>query len=166
MHEVTIVDRVQVDVEGISEFGHHVAIPAVEPLEAVIHNKKTARWRSMPVYGFTASGQPLVLDPQRAKLVTISFMVNAGETARIQAREVRPEGAVGPFTPAPAGMTAVFDDGRRLPIVFYDVHGRPVSVFDGDKSRVLFVVDEDDDGLVRIEGGPHVTAEQNPPQPD
>jgi hypothetical protein len=48
-----------------------------------------------------------------------------------------------------------FDDDQA---VYYDVHGRPVSIFAGDKSHVLFVVDEDDDELIGIEGGPHVTA--------
>jgi hypothetical protein len=166
LHEVAIVDRVQVDVEGIPENSHHVAIPAVEPLEVVIYSKKASRRRSMPVYGFTAAGQPLVVDPQGARLVSAAGVVKAGETMWIQAREEKPEAAVGPFTPAPAGMTAVYEDGRRLPIVYYDVHGRPVSIFAGDKSHVLFVVDEDDDGLIGIEGGPHVTAAPVSPSTD
>ncbi len=48
-----------------------------------------------------------------------------------------------------------FDDDQA---VYYDVHARPVSIFAGDKSHGLFVVDEDDDELIGIEGGPHVTA--------
>jgi len=32
----------------------------------------------------------------------------------------------GPFTPAPAGLVAVFADGREQPVLFYDVHGRAV----------------------------------------
>jgi hypothetical protein len=99
-------------------------------------------------------------------LVSVGAILNAGQTARIQARDVRPFAAVGPFTPAPAGMIAVFSGGRRLPIVYYDVHGRPVCIDDGDKSRVLFTLDEDDEQLTRIEGHPHVNDTQDPPPTD
>jgi hypothetical protein len=144
---VAIVDRVQVDVEGIPEFGHHAAIPAAEPLDVVIRDKKTKREHAQAVYGFTADGRPLVLDRQRAKLVPVSSILTADQSARIEARSAQRFDAVGPFTPAPTGMVALFSDGRRLPIVYYDIHGRAVCMEDGNKSRELFTLDEDDEGL-------------------
>jgi hypothetical protein len=146
----------QVDVDGIPEFGHHAAIPAVEPLEVAIYDKKTKGQYRRTVYGFTAAGQPLVLDKQGGAVVPVGAILKPGETAHIQKRDTRPYTAVGPFTSAPAGMTAVFSDGRRLPVVYYDVHGRPTCIYDGEKSRVLIALDEDDEELVRIEGDPRV----------
>jgi hypothetical protein len=148
-----------------------VAIPTIEPLEVVIYDKETKGQYRRPVYGFTAAGQPPVLDKQAASLTSVGAILKPGETARIQTRDTRPFTAVGPFTPAPAGMIAVFSDGRRLPVVYYDVHGRPVCIDEGERSRVLFVLDEDDEILVRIEGDPrvdtlHVADAPNSPQTD
>jgi hypothetical protein len=58
-----------------------------------------------------------------------------------------------------------------LPVVYYDVHGRPVCMDEGERSRVLFALDEDDEELVRIEGAPrvdtlHVADSPNSPQTD
>lgn len=157
MDEIAIVDRVPVNIEGMPEFSHHVAIPAVEPLDVLIFNdanKTTVR--RLPVYGFTADGNPLVLDPREARLVSANAILAAGERARITQRYVAPYAAVGPFTPAPGGMIAVFSDGRRLPILYYDVHGRAVCADNDARSRTLFVLDDEDEEPIRIEGYPPV----------
>ncbi len=53
-------DRLTVEVEGL-DLDEHVAIPVSEPMEVGFYHPKTRSERVFRVYGFTASGHPLVL---------------------------------------------------------------------------------------------------------
>lgn len=154
--EVTITDRIEVDTEGLSKFEDHAAIPAAEPLEAVFKDKKTHVHRKLTVHGFTAAGHALVLDTSRSghRLLRVWEAAQTGEVfQRIQRRSTTPTAATGPFTPAPPGLYAVLGDEIRVPVVFYDVGGRPVIIDADEQSRALYLASEDE-GLVRIEGNP------------
>ena len=48
-----------------------------------------------------------------------------------------------PFTPAPAGLYAVFSNGTKVPVVYFDAHGHSLVI--------------DDKGPVRIEGEFHIS---------
>lgn len=154
--EVTIIDRIEVDIDGLSKFDDHAALPPAEPLEAVFVNAKIHTRRTLTVHGFTAAGHPLVLDPVGHKLVRVwSAATQAERFERIQRRATSTDSPVGPFTPAPPGMVAVFDDGTRDPVVFYDAHGRPVLIDREKKSRELYLITEDE-SLIAIEGNPAI----------
>jgi hypothetical protein len=43
LDEVTIVDRVQVDLDDLGKLDHHVAIPPAEPAEVAYINTETDR---------------------------------------------------------------------------------------------------------------------------
>lgn len=154
--EVALVDRVTVD--GLDNLGEHVAIAATVPLKVSLLNRSTKAFRSLDVHGFTASGQPLVLNGTR--LVQAFRATEPDETVHnvypVAAGGGDPTDPVGPFTPAPAGMTAVLSDGNQLPVVYYDVHGRACAIDREPISRALFVLEEDD-GLVRIDLPPSAT---------
>lgn len=135
---MTITDRIEVDIEGLSKFDDHAAIPAAEPLEAVVKDKKTHVQRMLTVHGFTASGHALVLDPSSNHLVRVWEATQTGGVfQRIQRRTTTPTAATGPFTPAPPGLFAMFRDETRVPVVFYDVHGRPVIIDKEELSHEL-----------------------------
>lgn len=55
---------------------------------------------------------------------------------------------------APKGLIALFSDGRRRPIVYYDAHGRSLCI-SGSDARNLFVIEEDDE-FVGVEGEPEL----------
>ena len=152
--EIVIVDRVQVDIGELGEFAHefaqHAAIPVSEPLQAVYVNRGGSR-RVCTVYGFTANGQPLVLNDDGTRLVTVWGLKSVQQQFLGVQRPDNPP-LTGPFTPAPAGLVAVFQDGRKVPVVFYDVHGRAVLLGEDDH-RNLYLAEEDE-ALVRIEGNP------------
>lgn len=149
--EVDIVDRVSVDVDGLGDLGQHAAIAPAARLKVLLRNRTTKEFRSLPVYGFTAAGEPLV--PAGAHLTRAVAAAAPDESVHSILPETpseRLENPVGPFTPAPAGMTAVFDDGSRLPVAYYDVHGRACAINLEPISRTLFVLEEGE-GLVRID---------------
>lgn len=150
--EIDIVDRVSVDVNGLGELDKRVAIAPATPLVVFYRNRSTQTFRRATVHGFNGSGEPLVVDGNR--LIRAVAAARPDETVD----SIRPEGPtdrrdghpVGPFTPAPAGMTAVFSDAT-LPVAFYDVYGRACAIDRDPGARSLFVL-EDDEGLVRIDG--------------
>lgn len=146
--EVAIIDRVQVDVAGVGDLNTYAAIPVSEPLHAVYAGTGRGRSHTREVYGFTASGDPLVLNDDGTRLVP-AWKEN-GQRYRVERPDNPP--LRGPFSAAPAGMFAVFHDGRRMPVVFYDVHGRAVLI-GNDDDRSLYLAVEDTE-FARIEGGP------------
>lgn len=152
--EVDIVDRVNVAiVDGIEDAGSRAAIPVSTPLVVLIGNKSTGQLRRVAVHGFTGDGEPLVLDGTR--LVRAAAVVKSGEKLHsICPKEpTKLESPVGPFTPAPSGMSAVLNDGSTLPVAYYDVHGRACAVDQDPVSRSLFVLEEQED-VVRIDVPP------------
>ncbi|WP_143249890.1 hypothetical protein [Amycolatopsis sacchari] len=154
MDEVTIVDRVQVDIDDLGKLADHVAIPPAEQLEVVYVNTESGGRRTRRVYGFTAGGDALVVPNSGARLVAAHREAKPNERLHIRRRsDDYSDRPVGPFTPAPKGLTAVFTDGRRLPIAYYDVHGRSVCI-DDDAACWLFVVHEDNEVLARVEEEP------------
>lgn len=153
-----IIDRVQVDVDDLKDFAAYAAIPATEPLEAMYQT--TNRLVNHPVYGFTASGDPLVLDDDSGRLVRAWENLRSGHKFIGLRRRSKPP-LTGPFTPAPPGMVAVFTDGHTAPVVFYDVYGRAVLMGE-DETRELYLAEEDE-ALVRVDGGPRPSAAEESP---
>ncbi|MCG8919442.1 hypothetical protein L6E12_27065 [Actinokineospora sp. PR83] len=147
MEEIAIVDRVQVDIEGLGKLDGHVAIAPARPLEA-LYTTKGGGSLVKPVHAFTATGHPLVLDVERKVLVPASRVLTPGTVYHGIADAEEP--LSGPFTPAPRGMVAVLSGGERMPVVFYDRHGRAVLIGEGPH-RELYLANEESD-LVRIEG--------------
>lgn len=152
--EVEIVDRVQVDVAELKSFEDYAAITTAAPLHAVYKHKKAGHQRTEPVLGFTADRAALVLDEATGRLVRARSA--AGSSWTLEA--VRPAHSIGgpteargPFTPAPPGMEAVFSDGSREPIRYFDVYGRPVLIDREPTSRSLYLAQEDE-GIAAIEG--------------
>lgn len=45
----------------------------------------------------------------------------------------------------------MFSDETRVPVIFYDVHGRPVIIDREERGHELYLA-SDDEGMVRIEG--------------
>lgn len=151
--EVTIIDRVQVEVENLNKLDDHVAIPSAEHIEAIYQNTKTGMTRSARVHGFTADRRALVLAPTGASLTPVRQGAEPDEKflrLRTVDHDSEPRG---PFTPAPPGLYALYGNGKKTPIVYYDVYGRPV-VIDAEKhSRQLSLALTDTD-LAGIHGGP------------
>lgn len=81
-------------------------------------------YATLRIYAFSAEGHPLVLGFGGTRLVR----PEVAETKMTYVGVHTPFGPplAGPFTPAPAGLVALFSDGRELPVLFYDVHGRTV----------------------------------------
>lgn len=129
---------------------NHVAIAPAEPLEVVYRQDEPFRSRTEAVHGFTAEGEPLVLDKVRCKLVPASENKRSAETVdSIRRREITNEPRA-PFVPAPPGLVAVYQDGSRAPVVFYDVYGRAVTVDFDDQARRLMLPEYTEE-LVRFE---------------
>ena len=148
--DVTIPSKVEVDIDNLDRFDDHVAIAPAEPLEVVYRNDKTFRSRTATVHGFTAAGEPLVLDDNARKLVVARHSEHANETIdRVRTLEATDEPR-GPFSPAPPGLVAVYRDGSRAPVVFYDVYGRAVTVDFDDQVRQLMLPEHDEE-VVRFE---------------
>lgn len=144
MEEVTIIGPVGVDISGgdLNTLGGHAAIAPAEPVEAVYVRQDERRrvCRVVEVHAFTAYGTPLVLG--KRGLVPAADAAGSTESfdrLRPQVEKVM----VGPFTPAPPGMVARFAGSSMLPVLYFDVHGRPVSI-DTD-TGALFLVSDDDD---------------------
>jgi hypothetical protein len=159
MEEMTIVDRVVVDVEDFSRLDDHAAISPAEPLLALYRHTITNAHRQLTVHGFTAGGQALVLDPTAGRLVHTWEAAGNGERfVGVTPQADPPEiSAIGPYTPAPLGLTAVFADATQVPVVFYDLLGRPVVVDTVEKTRCLVLLDEDQ--VERIEYQPPAARE-------
>lgn len=62
-----------------SKFDDHAAIPAAEPLEAVVKDKKNHVQRMLTVHRFAASGHALVLDPSSNRLVRVWEATQTGD---------------------------------------------------------------------------------------
>ncbi len=147
--EVRVVDRVSVGVENLDRLDAYTAIPTVRPLVAVFVAMPGGEVRHEAVHGFSAAGHPLVLGADRRALVEAWRAPSRDEHfAGVEPDPERP-GVTGPFTPAPAGMVAVFDDGRSVPAPFYDRYGRVVLLGDDACGRELYLAG-DDPALVRI----------------
>ncbi|WP_435157100.1 hypothetical protein [Amycolatopsis sacchari] len=153
MDEVTIVDRVQVDLDDLGKLDNHIAIPPPEPLEVVYADTAGATTHVKRVFGFTADGEALILPESGTRLTPAWDLRKAGIHRRLRRVSTEPSyKPVGPFTPAPKGLTAVFEDGRRCPIVYYDARGRSLCI-SSSEARNLYVVEEDDE-FVSVEGEP------------
>jgi len=103
-----------------------------------------------PIYAFSTDGHPLVLEGDR--LIRADAL---GQQKMVFDGIYTPFGPplTGPFTPAPPGLVAVFDDGREQPVVFYDVHGRAVLINEEDVTCDL-VLAEALDRTVRVDYRP------------
>lgn len=148
--DVTVSNKVEVGIDNLDRFDDHVAVAPAEPLEAVYYNEKTSHHRTATVHGFTAAGQPLVLDSIAHKLVPVHQGAHINETVQNIRTLTLTDEPRGPFTPAPTGLVVVYHDGSRAPVVFYDVYGRAVTVDFDDQVRRL-MLPERDDGMVRFE---------------
>jgi hypothetical protein len=159
---MTIVDRVVVALENLSRLDDHAAIPPAEPPLAPSQHITTNAHRPLAVHGFTADGHALVLDPTAGRPVHVGEAAGEGERfVGAIPRDDPPEiSAIGPYTPAPPGLTVVFADRTRVPVVFSDLHGRPVVVEAEEKARCLVTVDEDQ--VERIAHQPSATRESRP----
>lgn len=146
-----IVDRVVVDLEDLARLDDHAAIPAAEPLVALYRHTTTSVQRRLTVHGFTADGRALVLDSSSGRLVRTWEAAGDGErlVAVLPRDRAHETPAVGPFTPAPPGLTAVFTGGRQVPVLFYDLYGRPAVIDGEEKGRCLYLATEDE-ALERI----------------
>jgi hypothetical protein len=102
------------------------------------------------IYAFSAEGHPLVLG-----LDDTLVRADVAQTKLPYAGIHTPFGPplAGPFTPAPAGLVAVFTDGRERPVLFYDIHGRAV-LMDTDDVTCDLVLAETATGLQRVEMRP------------
>lgn len=148
--EVSVIGRVDVDIDGLAKLGAHAALVPAEPVVAVYLSRTgPQRERVATVHAFTADGAPLVLGKRGLE----SAFSAAGPQETFDHLRPRSSGrgpAVGPFTPAPPGLVAEFDDSSQ-PILFFDRHGRPVLVDDDSLGRTLYLAEEDE-ALLRIAG--------------
>jgi hypothetical protein len=109
------------------------------------------RERVAAVHAFTADGAPLVLGKRGLE----SAFSAAGPQETFDHLRPRLAGlgpAAGPFTPAPPGLVAEFDDSVQ-PVLFFGRHGRPVLVDNDPLGRALYLAEEDE-ALLRITGQP------------
>jgi hypothetical protein len=111
------------------------------------------------VYAFSAEGHPLVLGFGGTRLVRPEVAETKMTYVGIHAPFGPP--LAGPFTPAPVGLLAVFADGRKQPVLFYDVHGRTV-LMDPDDVACNLVLAEAVADVERVEFRPA----QGEPAPD
>jgi hypothetical protein len=106
---------------------------------------------TLRIYAFSAEGHPLVLEPGGTRLVR----PEVAETKMSYVGVHTPFGPplAGPFTPAPAGLVAMFADGREQPVLFYDAHGRAV-LMDPDDVTCDLVLAETVADVHRVEFRP------------
>lgn len=105
--------------------GEQPAVAAPPDLHAR-YETDAGTYATLQIYAFSAEGHPLVLGPGGTRLMR----PEVAETKMTYVGIHMPVGPplAGPFTTAPAGLVAVFSDGREQPVLFYDVHGRPVLI--------------------------------------
>lgn len=103
-----------------------------------------------PIYAFSAEGHPLVLMPGGRRLVR---PVDTDKMTYSGVHTPMGPPLTGPFAPAPAGLVAVFADGREQPVLFYDVHGRAV-LMDLDDVTCNLVLAETLTDVQRVEVRP------------
>lgn len=155
MDEVSVIGRVDVDIDGLDKLGDdQAAVAPVEPVEAVYLRPGSPRYvRTAAVHAFTGDGTPLVLG-KRGLMRAGSAARSGEEFDHLRAVAVGPgRGAAGPFTPAPPGLVAEFATSSQ-PILFFDRYGRPVLIDNDDEDpqgRNLYLARNDED-LVRITG--------------
>lgn len=110
--------------------GERPAVAAPPGLRARYEDDPHKPGLTTPVYAFSDEGHPLVLNPGDTRLVRPEMAGSKLPYVGIDVQLGPP--LAGPFTPAPTGLVAVFDDGREQPVPFYDVHGRAVLMDPGD----------------------------------
>lgn len=153
MEEVTIVGSVDADIAAdLDRLAENAAITPAEPVEAVYVRQDGQQGRRfVAVHAFTGAGTPLVLG--KRGLVPAWEAAGSGESFdHIQPRGAGHGPAVGPFTPAPPGMVAKFEDSM-LPVLYFDLYGRPVVIDNDPHSAELYLAAEDS-GLQGITGLP------------
>ncbi|GAA1982947.1 hypothetical protein [Amycolatopsis minnesotensis] len=134
--------------------GERPAVAAPPGLLAKYQSDPHKGGLTSPIYAFSDEGRPLVLDPDGTRLVPAERADLAGSKLPYVGIDVRfGPPLTGPFTPAPAGLVAVFDSGRERPVLFYDVHGRPVLIDPHDVTCAL-VLAENLAELKRVEFRP------------
>lgn len=140
--------------------GERPAVAAPPDLHARYETDGAGTYVTSRIYAFSAEGHPLVLGPGDTQLVRPEVVA---ETKMTYVGVHTPFGPplAGPFTPAPAGLVAVFSDGREQPVLFYDVHGRAV-LMDSDDVTCDLVLAETVADLRRVE----FRAARGEPAPD
>lgn len=107
---------------------------------------------TLPIYAFSVEGHPLVEEYGGTRLVRAE--VGAGpEMTYIGIRLPEDPPLTGPFTPALPGPVAVFHSGHEEPILYYDVHGRPVLLVK-DEGTCYLALAENLSDVKRIEHRP------------
>lgn len=107
--------------------GERPAVAAPPGLLARYQDDPRKPGLTTPIYAFSDEGRPLVLNPGGTLMVRADRPEMAGSQLPYAGIDVQfGPPLAGPFTPAPAGLVAVFDDGRERPVLFYDLHGRAV----------------------------------------
>jgi hypothetical protein len=107
---------------------------------------------TLPIYAFSVEGHPLVEEYGGTRLVRAE--VGAGpEMTYVGIRLPEDPPLTGPFTPALPGPVAVFHSGHEEPILYYDVHGRPVLLVK-DEGTCYLALAEDLSDVKRIEYRP------------
>lgn len=105
-----------------------------------------------PIYAFSVAGHALVFDEGSHRLVRPEVL--AGDQTKMTYTGIHTPltgpPLAGPFTPAPAGLVAVFSDEREQPVLFYDVHGRAVLMDTADVTCDLVLAENIAD-LVRVD---------------
>ncbi|MEU8416987.1 hypothetical protein AB0C24_29730 [Amycolatopsis japonica] len=139
------------DDNGERARGEWPAVAAPPGLRARFEDDPHKPGVTTPIYAFSNEGHPLVLGPGGTRLVRPEMAGVKLPYTGIDVQFGPP--LAGPFTPAPAGLVAVFDDGRERPVLFYDVHGRAV-LMDPDDVTCDLVLAETIPDLKRVDFRP------------
>ncbi|MER6667416.1 hypothetical protein ABT256_22920 [Amycolatopsis japonica] len=139
------------DDNGERARGEWPAVAAPPGLRARFEDDPHKPGVTTPIYAFSNEGHPLVLSPDGTRLVRPEMAGARLPYTGIDVQFGPP--LTGPFTSAPAGLVAVFDDGRERPVLFYDVHGRAV-LMDPDDVTCDLVLAETIPDLKRVDFRP------------
>jgi hypothetical protein len=116
------------------------AVPAPPDLHALYETDARTRVTSR-IYAFSLEGYPLILGLGGKRLVRPESVETPVMT--YTGIDVSPGPPLaGPFTSAPEGLVAVFDDGSEQPVLFYDIHGRAVLINRDDVTCDLVLAEE------------------------
>ncbi|QFU86990.1 hypothetical protein [Amycolatopsis sp. YIM 10] len=142
------------DDNGEMPWGERPAVAAPPGLCAKYADDLCKPGVTTPIYAFSDEGRPLVLSSGGRLLVRADRPEMVGVLLPYVGIDVQfGPPLAGPFTPAPAGLVAVFDDGRERPVLFYDVHGRAV-LMDPDDVTCDLVLAETIADLKRVDFRP------------
>jgi hypothetical protein len=134
--------------------GERPAVPAPPDLyaEYKMDPEDPGHGVTTPIYAFSTEGHPLVQEHGGTRFVRAE--VGAGPRMTYVGISLPKDPPLtGPFTPALHKLVAVFHDDHEEPILYYDVHGRPVLLVE-DEGTCYLALAENNRDVKRMEHRP------------